>query len=254
VFHPTAHYHFDVHFVGGNLVIPVDAPQEGIRFFSIVINVVGLKYHEAGKSGNVLLRPQVFAKFVPPILYGVTGTAKNVEKTILPESVSGAFIVEIGGMSPVPVTFDNNTTWAYSDNVLFRSPWRILDVPNQRAADAFRSRAQVKVIGWFDGGTLRGMGIMFTFPDVKEGAVDNGWTLDNTFVLRLSQDNVVFPKPDRYTAYYDNAIADPIDNAHHALAEWNIDNNVRVKARGYAFDAAGNPVDGIEAYWISIGP
>ena len=62
LFHPTAHYHFDVHFVGGNLVIPVTTdPQGGIRFFSVVINVVGLKYHQAGQSGNVLLRPQVFA-------------------------------------------------------------------------------------------------------------------------------------------------------------------------------------------------
>ena len=51
VFHQTANFHFDVHFVGGNLVIPVTSdPQGGIRFFSVVIDVVGLKYHEAGKQ------------------------------------------------------------------------------------------------------------------------------------------------------------------------------------------------------------
>ena len=80
LFHPTAHYHFDVHFVGGNLVIPVTSdPQGGIRFYSVVINVVGLKYHQAGKSGNVLLRPQVFATVDNSSLkYIVSGVAQNV--------------------------------------------------------------------------------------------------------------------------------------------------------------------------------
>src|SRR4030066_1285834 len=63
VFHPTAHYHFDVHFVGGNLVIPVAAPQDGVRFHSIVIKGGGLKTNWAGGRGKNLLRPTGFAVF-----------------------------------------------------------------------------------------------------------------------------------------------------------------------------------------------
>ena len=255
MFHPTAHYHFDVHFVGGNLVIPVAAPQDGIRFYSIVIKVVGLKYHQAGKSGNVLLRPQVFAEFEPPIRYSVEGTAGNVEKTItiVPASVSGSFDVAFGTGTPVQVTFDNNTTWAYSDNVLYRSIWKILDVPNQEAADAFQDRAEVKVIGWFDdGGIFRGTDIMFTFPDVRQGTADNVWILDNTaFIVRSLADNVtVFPKPSRDTAYYDN-LANPSSwIAEDQVFQYTgLDNNFQVRARGYFVGE-----DLLEAYWISFSP
>ena len=252
VFHPTAHYHFDVHFVGGNLVIPVAAPQDGIRFYSIVINVVGLKYHVAGGSGKVLLRPQVFAVFEPPILYSVEGTAANVEKTINPDSVSGSFNVVFGTGTPVPVTFDNNTTWAYSDNVLARSIWKILDVPNQKAAPAFDNSAEVKVIGWFDGGFFRGTDIMFTFPDVREGTADNVWILGNTaFIVRSSTDNVtVFPKPSRDTAYYDN-LANPSSwiAADQVFQYTDLHKNSGVRARGYFVDK-----DLLEAYWISFSP
>jgi hypothetical protein len=82
-----------------------------------------------------------------------------------------------------------------------------------------------------------------TFPGVKSGAVDNGWRADNTFVLRLAVDNVVFPKPDRFTAYYDNGVL-----PYAQLTQAAIDNNVQVMARGY------NVTGGIEAYWITIGP
>ena len=256
VFHPTAHYHFDVHFVGGNLVIPVAAPQDGIRFFSIVIKVVGLKYHQAGNSGNVLLRPQVFAEFVPPILYSVEGTVANVEKTILSNSVSGSFDVLFGTAPPVPVTFDNNTVWSYSDNVLARSIWKILDVPNQKAADAFKDRAEVIVIGSFDDGTFRGTDIMFTFPDVREGKADNVWILDNTaFIVRSLTDNVtVFPKPSRSTAFYDNLATPSTWNAADQVFFFTgLDNNFQARARGY-FEGQD-----LWSYWISyrapvIGP
>jgi hypothetical protein len=252
VFHPTAHYHFDVHFVGGNLVIPVAAPQDGIRFYSIVIKVVGLKYHVAGGSGKVLLRPQVFAEFEPPILYSVEGTAANVEKTIHPDSVSGSFDVVFGTGTPVPVTFDNNTKWVYSDNVLARSIWKILDVPNQKAAPAFDNSAEVKVIGWFDGGFFRGTDIMFTFPDVREGTAYNVWILDNTaFIVRSLTDNVtVFPKPSRDTAYYDN-LANPSSWKAKDQMFWytGLDNNFQVRARGYFVGK-----DLLEAYWISFSP
>ena len=258
-FHPTAHYHFDVHFVGGNLVIPVAAPQvgnlpqEGIRFYSIVIKVVGLKYHQAGSSGNVLLRPQVFAEFVPPVLYSVKGTARNVNITSLSDPVSGDFKVEIRGMEPVPVTFDNNTGWAYSDNVLYGSIWKILEVPNQRAVDAFKDRAEVKVIGWFDGGTFRGTDIMFTFPDWRQGKSDNVWRLpDNTsFFVRSTDNVVVFPKPNRSAAYYDNLLTPGSWNAAYPpLHDTNLDNNLLVRVRGYFDDS--DPLK-LWSYWISIG-
>lgn len=259
-FHPTAHYHFDVHFVGGNLVIPVAAPQdenlpqEGIRFYSIVINVVGLKYHQAGSSGNVLLRPQVFAEFVPPVLYSLKGTARHVDVTSLSDPVSGDFTVEIGGMESIPVTFDNNTAWAYSDNVLHGSIWKILEVSNQKAVEAFQDRAEVKVIGWFDGGTFRGTDIMFTFPDVRQGTADNVWILGNTaFIVRSLTDNVtVFPKPDRMTAYYDN-LANPRIwlSSDQAFFHTDIDDALQIRARGYFADVEEK---NLWAYWISVGP
>jgi hypothetical protein len=259
-FHPTAHYHFDVHFVGGNLVIPVAAPQagnlppEGIRFYSIVINVVGLKYHQAGNSANVLLRPQVFAEFVPPVLYSVKGTARDVDITSPSDPVSGGFKVVIGGMESVPVIFDNNTTWAYSDNVLYGSIWKILKVPNQKAVEAFQGGAEVKVIGWFDGGTFRGTDIMFTFPDVRQGTADNVWILgDTAFIVRSLTDNVtVFPKPLRTTAYYDN-LANPSSwfASDQAFFYTDIDNTLQIRARGYFADIEHK---NLWAYWISVGP
>jgi hypothetical protein len=245
-FHQTANYHFDVHFVGGNLVIPVAAPQEGIRFYSVVINVVGLKYHQAGQSGNILLRPQVFAEFAPPILYSVEGTADNVQFTLPSDLVAGSFDVVIGTEEKrVFVTFDNNTSWAYSDDVLDGSSWKILNVPNQRAVDAFRDTAKVMVIGWFDGDTFRGNEIIFTFPDVREGTADNVWIPPENvaFVVHSGADNVVvFPAPDRFTAYYDNGTF-----PHPLLTQAAVDNGVQIKARGY------NVAGGIEAFWITVG-
>jgi len=250
LFHPTAHYHFDVHFVRGNLVIPATAPQEGLRFYSVVIEIVGLKYHQAGNSGNVLLRPQVFAEFVPPVLYSVEGTAQNVQNNLPSDIVSGSFDVMYGTETPVHVMYDNDAAWAYSDNVLAGSNWKILEVPNQRAVDAFRNRAEVKVIGWFDGGVFRGMDILFTFPDVLDGAADNVWIApDNVaFVVAAGDNVVVFPMPDRATAYYDNlAMPGPWNAAFPPLSYTDLDNNVQVRARGY-FEGLD-----LSAYWISIG-
>jgi hypothetical protein len=246
LFHPTAHYHFDVHFVGGNLVIPATAPQDGLRIYSIVIEVIGLKYHQAGNSGNVLLRPQVFALFEPPILYSMKGTADNVANNLPSDDLAGEFDVAFGTGTPAHVTFDNDTVWAYSDNVFKWSTWKILDVPNQRAADAFRSGALVKVIGWFEGADFRGTDIVFTFPDVAEGAADNVWIRgDTAFVVQSGADNVVaIPAPDRGSAYFDNAAL-----PHSPLSYADLDNTIEVKARGY-FNGAGD----LEAYWISIGP
>ncbi len=117
LFHPTAHYHFDVHFVGGNLVIPVATdPQGGIRLFSVVINVVGLKYHEAGNSGNVLLRPQVFAKVVDAPKYIVSGVAQNVNPA------DNTFDIHTPGGTIVPAAYGAATGWIYMDNTCGSRP------------------------------------------------------------------------------------------------------------------------------------
>ncbi len=251
-FHPTANSKFDIHFRQGHeLVIPStsDTTQmDGwVKFFRVKLEVVGLKIRvvsqgKSWKGCKAILRPQIFAEFLSPVLYSVAGTASNVSSIgTLP--VSGTFDVSFGPGpgGTIPAAFDNDTSWAYSEDVLARSSW-IVDVSNETAVPAFRDRATVEAVGRFDTSMMfQARAIVFTFPDEKSGAVDNGWRSDNTFVLRTSLDNV-FPMPDRFNAYYDNAVA-----PHDPLTEEAIDNNVRVKARGY------NVTGGIEAFWISIG-
>lgn len=263
-FHPTANSKFDIHFRQGHeLVIPstTDTTQDDgwVRIFRVKIDFIGLKLNVVprgnGKKGweacKVILRPQIFAVAGNDVLYSVAGTADNVTGFTSP-AVSGTFDVFFGTGPGYPrvihAAFRDETTWAYSDNVLGGSHW-IVDVSNATGFGAFRDGATVEVIGRFDASMLfQGRDIVFTFPDLRRGVVDNGWMADNTFVLRSPADNVVFPKPDRFAAYYDNAVA-----PHDPLTEAAIDNNVRVKARGYTVrDTSGNPV-GIEAYWISVG-
>jgi hypothetical protein len=233
LFHPTANSHFDVHFMGGNLVIPVTSdPAGGIQFFSVLINVVG-KYHWAGNSGNVLLRPQVFATVVEAPKYIVRGVAEQVNHSV------GTFNVITAGNDNISAEYGPDTSWFYVDG-RFVGPFTSLKISGD---NALRDTALVDVIGTFQSGVLVAEEVDITFPGVKSGAVDNGWRADNTFVLRLASDNVVFPMPDRFLAYYDNAIA-----PFAPLTDAAIDNNVQVKARGY------NVEGGIEAYWISIGP
>jgi hypothetical protein len=229
-FHQTGNFHFDVHFVGGNLVIPVTSdPQGGIRFFSVVIDVVGLKYHQAGNSGNILMRPQVFAEVVGAPKYIVTGVADQVNHT------DGTFVVKTVNDN-ISAAYGSGTDWFYVDG-------RFVGPFGTSGAAALQNTAIVDVIGTFQGGVLMAEEVDITFPGEKSGAVDNGWRADNTFVLRLAVDNVVFPKPDRFTAYYDNGVL-----PYTQLTQAAIDNNVLVKARGY------NVTGGIEAYWITIGP
>jgi len=257
-FHPTAHSHFDIHFVDGkNLVVPATTdttyPDSWIRFFKIKLDVVGLKIKivvqgKSWKHPKVILRPQIFAEFLPPVQYSVAGVVTRVyEKNT---SARGDFDISIAdGMEYVFTLYNDATSWAYSDNVLARSPrspW-VVSVDNTIAFTALREGALVEAVGRFLGGTMDFMAkeITITFPDVLSGEVNNGWLPDNTFVLRLPVDNVVVPQPDRFTAYYDNVLP-----PHEPLAESDIDNNVMVKARGYL-----NPdMQEIEAYWISIGP
>jgi len=254
-FHPTAHSHFDIHFVHGkNLVIPASSdttyPDSWVRFFKVRLDVVGLKIKvvvqgKSWKGAKVILRPQVFAEFLPPVQYSVAGAVTRVFEGNSP--AGGDFDVAIaGGTEYVVAFYDDATRWAYSDNVFARSSW-VVPVDNAIAFAALRKRAIVEAVGRIPTGTtdFQAKEITIMFPDVSEGEVDNGWSPDNTFVLRLPADNVVVPRPDRRNAYYDNLVF-----PHDALDDTDIDNNVSVKARGYLDPETGE----IEAYWISIGP
>jgi hypothetical protein len=249
LFHPTANSHFDVHFMGGNLVIPVTTdPEGGIRIFSVVINVVdGLKHHEAGQSGNVLLRPQAFATVDNALLeFIITGVADNV-------AIDGTFdILTLGGRS-IPAAFsDTGTTWAYSDDVLNNS-LMVHSRDKSFAVPAFKDRAEVSAIGVFDTNLrLQASHITFTFPDFRIGEVFSTWSADNTFFrlnLPLPLDNLVYAIPDKTNPLYTDFRIPPLEllNGYNFIVP-NPDNTV--KARGYDF--TGSQGAGLQAFWISI--
>jgi hypothetical protein len=249
LFHPTANSHFDVNFRGKNLVIPVTSdPGGGIEFYSVLINVVGLKHVEAGNSGNFLLRPQVFATVVDgPLEYKVTGVADNV-------MIDRTFdILTLGGRS-IPAAFSvdllTGTTWAYSDNVLYGS-LMVIGRDASVAVPAFKDRAEVSAIGVFDTNLrLQASHITFTFPDFRIGKVFSTWSADNTyFSLNLPLDNLVYALPDKTNPLYTDFRVPPIEllNGYNLIVP-NPDNTV--KARGYDF--TGSQGAGLQAFWISI--
>jgi len=245
-FHPTANSHFDVHFVNGDLVIPV-APDEdrGIRLYDVTINFVGLKIVE--NKNKVLMRPQVFAT-VEDVQYVVSGIADNVDKTL------GTFDVSTDGGRSFHSMFsfdDNVTKWAFKDNETKQQ----VDVDNNLGIAALRDGSLVDVYGMFTAvDTISADKVMIIFTDAISGSVAEGgsppsvWQSGDAyefFELNPSSspvDNVVILRPDRNWAYYDNtASGEP-------LTDVAIDNNVAIKARGYT-----DPVGGIWAFWISIG-
>lgn len=240
LFHPTAHYHFDVHFVGGNLVIPVATethPQGGIRFYSVLINVVGLKYHQASQSGNILLRPQIFAEVTSAPEYIVSGVAQNVSPA------DNTFDIDTGG-TIVTAVYGATTTWIYIDNTV---------LPVRKSSDAgiflgasgLDNDAIVSVIGKFTAdNVLLARTVDVTFPAALSDNVYLGWNIaDNTITLRFAGDNVVsVPNGLRSAVFYDNAVS-----PYGQLTDTAIVDNVFITARGYATGL------GIKAYWISIG-
>ena len=249
-FHPTANYHFDVHFVGGNLVIPESTDTQGVRFYSVVIKLVGLKYHQAGQSGNVLLRPQVFATVEGVPEYIVTGVAENVK----PNNNDGTFDISLtpSGRTICATFSDPGTTWAYSDNVL-QDPQMLIDRPAGIAVQAFNDNAIVSAIGVFDAdGCLQARDITFTFPDFRIGGIFSSWSLDNTsFMLNLPSDNLVYAIPDKRNPLYTNFRLPPLEPlyGYDLIVFPNLDNTV--KARGYA-NYPGSKGLGLRAFWISI--
>jgi len=245
-FHPTANYHFDVHFVGGNLVIP-ESTDKGVRFYSVVIKLVGLKYHQAGQSGNVLLRPQVFATVEGSPEYIVTGVADNVKP-------DGTFdIILTPGGRTIPAAFSDTgtgTTWAYSDNVLEDSQM-VIGRGKEIAVPAFKNGAIVSAIGVFGtGGRLQASHITFTFPDVRIGKIFSTWSANTSFRLILPSDNLVYASPDKLNPLYTNFRVPPVElaNGYNFIVPI-LDNTV--KARGY-FPFIGGLGTGLQAFWISI--
>jgi len=240
VFHPTANSHFDVHFVGGDLVIPVSPdPDRGIHLFEVTIEFVGLKIVE--NNNKVLMRPQVFAEVVNDILYSVSGKAANVD--------SGEFdiVQEDPEVLPVHVLYDGYTKWYFRDP----NEDRDVDVGTGNGTAALDNDTKLEAIGTFSGEGLNAQKIFIIFEDFLEGIVvsgdpsTNGWTSTNTLELSLSPpgtDNVVYPQPSRAEAVYDNS------TTFGPLAYDDVLQGSTVKARGYLVDG------GIDAFWISIGP
>jgi len=247
-FHPTANSHFDVHFVGGDLVIPVTPdPDGGVRIYDVTINFVGLKIVE--NKNKVLMRPQVFAT-VENVLYVVSGIADNVDKTL------GTFDVSTdGGRSfHTMFSFDNNVTkWAFKDNETKQQ----VDVDNNLGIAALRDGSLVDVYGMFTAvETIFADKVRIIFTDAIPGSVapgdeppPSGWLSNDTFELSFPGDNVVIPMPSRTEARYDNNA-----NLAQTFTDNVITQGASVRARGYFVTGEPGVPGGIDAFWISVGP
>lgn len=237
--HATAHFHLDVHFVGGDLVIPVGTdPAGGVKVHDVSVVFVlgkdGLKINV--NPSKILMRPQVFAT-VSAVEYVVTGVADNVDKAL------GSFDVATAGGYSFRVEYDSGTAWFFRDD----ARWVLAGA--DRGIPALRDGAVLDVIGRFEASrVLRAKDILVNLLFVRTGVVvsggpASGWSPDNTLTLSLPSDNSVFPAPSRAGALYDNAVFPFGTLGHSAVVK-----GVNVTARGFA--AAG----GVEAFWISIGP
>jgi len=237
--HATAHFHVDIHFVGGDLIIPVGTdPTGGVKVHDVSIVFVlgkdGLKI--VVNPSKIVMRPQVFAS-VSAVEYVVTGVADNVDKVL------GSFDIATAGGDSFRVEYDSGTAWLFRDDV--RWVWAGAD----RGIPALRDGAVLDVIGGFDAlRVLQAKDILVNLLFVRTGVVvsgnpASGWNPDNTLTLSLSSDNTVFPAPSRAGALYDNAVF-----PFGALGDAAVVKGVNVTARGFA--ATG----GVEAFWISVGP
>lgn len=242
LFHPTAHYHFDVHFVGGNLVVPGEASMPGVQAIAVVINVVGLKITQAGNSGNILMRPQVFATVDSPggLVFRVQGEAMDVNH------LTGEFLIRTSNdqaISPVSAVYTDNTQWRYVDLTFPEISWK--SAGDALGPAGFDNTARVAVTGRFSPAMdLQAEQIDVELPDTREGEVLE-WNPDNTaFLLKPPSDNTIHPMPDRESAYYDSY--DNIDNTYTIETFEAVVDNTAVRARGYATNGD------LEAFWISI--
>lgn len=241
--HPTANYHLDVHFVGGNLVIPVSPnPSGGVRIYEVSIRVVlgrdGLKV--TVNPNNILIRPQVFADFVPPVVYEVTGTASGVLG-------GGSFDIDTADGRTFHVV-EGGAGWSFRDADTGEEA--VVSPAQGRAA--LDNGSRVVVIGAFDEtDTLLARNVTVTLPDRVEGVVVSGtavtgWLADNTFKARRGAgDNVVvFPMPDRAGAYFENLVEERTPQDNVLRGDY-------VIVRGTFRDALES---GISGFWITIHP
>jgi hypothetical protein len=243
--HPTANYHLDIHFKGGDLVIPVATGSEG----GVIVHDVTV-YFVLGKDGlkinvnpnKILMRPQVFAT-VGTVQYVVSGIADNVDKML-----STFDIATVGGRSFHAMYDDIDTMWAFKDNETMQQ----VAVDNNLGIAALRDGSLVDVYGAFTGiETLFADDVVTTFTEWREDRVapgdeppPSGWQFVDPlefFEFRFSGDNVVIPMPSRTEARYDNN-ADLSQTFSDAI----IVDNTLVRARGYFVLG-----EGIDAFWIS---
>jgi len=228
----TANYHLDIHFVGGGMVIPVSTnPSGGVSVHKVIISFVlgqnGLKI--VVNNNKVIMRPQVFAT-VSAVEMGISGTADNV--------AAGSFDIATADGRSFHAVYDSSASW------FFETTGRGVRVSNSLGVAALRDTAFVDVFGIFDAAlVLHANEVMITFPDTESGTVSAGWT-DNSFKLNIGTDNiVVFARPDRLNALFDNN-APPFN----LLTDNAVVLGANVTARGYAVPG------GIDAFWISVGP
>lgn len=237
--HATAHFHLDIHFVGGDLVIPVGTdPAGGVKVHDVSVVFVlgkdGLKINV--NPGKILMRPQVFAR-VSAVEYVVTGVADNVDKVL------GSFDIATAGGDSFHVEYDSGTAWLFRDDA--RWVWAGAD----RGIPALRDGAVLDVIGRFDAlRVLQAKDILVNLLFARTGVVvsgntESGWNSDDTVTLSLSSDNTVFPAPSRAGALFDNVVF-----PFGTLGDAAVVKGANVTARGFA--ATG----GVEAFWISVGP
>lgn len=237
--HATANFHLDVHFVGGDLVIPVATDPAG----GVMVHDVGIVF-VLGKDGlkinvnpnRILMRPQVFAT-VSAVEYVVSGVADNVDKGL------GTFDISTPGGRSFHVEYGSGAAWFFRDDA------RWVMAGADRGIPALRDGAVLDVIGRFDASSvLQANDILVNLLHVERGVVASGspasgWNPDNTLTLSRPADNTVFPAPSRAGALYDNSVF-PFGTLGDAAGV----KGVNVTARGFA--AAG----GVEAFWITVGP
>lgn len=236
---PTANYHLDIHFKGGSLVVPVSTGSEG----GVVVHDVTV-FFVPGKDGlkitvnpnKILMRPQVFATVVGAVKYLLSGIADNVDKSLR------AFDVSTSVGRSFHVEYDAETVWSFRDDS------RSVDVTASAGEAGLDNTAFVDVFGVFStSGNFAADDIHIMFPltitdNVISGDTGDGWNED-TFTLDRASDNVVFPMPGRFSAFYDNAVS-----PFNSLDDSFIVKGAKVTARGY------RAMDGVKAYWISIFP
>ncbi len=243
--HATANFHLDIHFVGGDLVIPVTSnPGGGVRIFDVTIRIVlgndGLKV--TVNPSQILIRPQVFADFIPPVIFEVSGTASEVLG-------GNAFDLTTADQRTFHIVTDSNTGWSFQDG----STGTRVGVSSAQGRAALDNGVSVIAFGAFTSSdTLAADDVVVVLPDkvsgtVVSGTATNGWLADNTFKVMKAgtTDNViVFPSPSRAGAFYVNLVAGrtPADNVV-------LGDNVVVRG----FLRAGLP-PAISGFWITIGP